>query len=233
MSTLRTILSASLALSLFIGASPAAQFVVVEARGIAWRPGRTIDADKPLHLVEGQHVTLVSDSGAVLKLDGPFDKPLASSQAAGIDVAATLAGLTTEHRARFGDVGTTRAPVKEALPDPWVLDASSGGPVCLREGEPPTFWRPSAATATSFAIMPADRSWKARSEWAAGADRLSLRSDIAVHGGASYFVALGGVESAIAVNTVPASLSNDRMRVAWMAAKGCEAQAEALLRASR
>jgi hypothetical protein len=32
------------------------------------------------------------------------------------------------------------------------------------------------------------------------------------------------------VNTVPAALTNDEMRAAWMAQKGCDRQAEALLR---
>ena len=39
-----------------------------------------------------------------------------------------------------------------------------------------------------------------------------------------------GTEYALAMSTVPASLRNDYMRAAWMVQKGCEAQAEALLR---
>jgi len=34
----------------------------------------------------------------------------------------------------------------------------------------------------------------------------------------------------VAMNTIPAALGNDEMRAAWMVQKGCEAQAEALLR---
>jgi hypothetical protein len=211
------------------GAANASQFVVVEARGIGWRPGKVIDGSQPLHLLQGQHVTLISETGAILKLDGSYDKPPQSETVADLDVGAVVAGLTTERRARTGDVGTTRAPEKVTLPDPWLLDASSGGNVCLREGSTATFWRPSASTTADFVIMPADRSWKARSQWRAGADRIDIRRDLTVHGSASYFVVLDGAESAITVNTIPAALSNDRMRAAWMAEKGCEAQAVALL----
>ncbi len=49
----------------------AATLVVVEARGIALRPGATLEDSKPLVLKQGQHVTLVSETGATLKLDGP------------------------------------------------------------------------------------------------------------------------------------------------------------------
>jgi hypothetical protein len=214
-------------------AAEAAQYVVVEARGVGWRPGTVVDADKAIHLLRGQHVMLISDSGATLKLDGPYDKKLTSEEAHGIDVGATLAALSTERQARLGDVGTTRAAPTANLPDPWVLDASRGGNECLREGETAVFWRPSAAKAAKFLIMPSDRSWKARSDWRAGSDRLILRSDIAVHGGDTYLVSLDGTLSTISLNTVPARLANDRMRAAWMADLGCEAQAESLLRASR
>jgi hypothetical protein len=44
---------------------------------------------------------------------------------------------------------------------------------------------------------------------------------------------MNGNETAVSITTVPASLSNDQMRAAWMLQKGCGPQAEALLRASR
>lgn len=215
------------------GAANAAQYVVVEARGIGWRPGKVIDGNQALHLLQGQHVTLVSENGAILKLNGRYDKAPGAETVADLDVGQVVAALATERRARTGDVGTTRAPQVVALPDPWVLDTSSGGNVCLREGDTATFWRSSSSLPADFVIMPADRSWKARSQWKAGKDRITIRQDLTVHGSASYVVILDGAESTISVNTVPAALSNDRMRAAWMAAKGCEAQAEALLNASR
>jgi hypothetical protein len=54
-----------------------------------------------------------------------------------------------------------------------------------------------------------------------------------IHGDATYLVTLNGTQSALTVENVPASLSNDPMRAAWLAGKGCEAQAEALLRSSK
>ena len=77
-------------------------------------------------------------------------------------------------------------------------------------------------------VAPVDRSWKAEAKWPAGADRLSITTDVPMRGGETYVVSFNGVESAISMTLVPASLSNDAMRAAWMADKGCEAQAEAL-----
>ena len=39
----------------------AAVLVVAEARGIAFKPGDTLDAAKPLVLKQGQHLTLISE----------------------------------------------------------------------------------------------------------------------------------------------------------------------------
>lgn len=56
-----------------------------------------------------------------------------------------------------------------------------------------------------------------------------MRKDLGMHGDASYFVAINGVENAIAIDTVPAALSSDSMRAAWMIEKGCAPQAQALM----
>ena len=92
------------------------------------------------------------------------------------------------------------------------------------------FWRPDAKTAAAIVVMPVDRSWKSQAPWPAGLDRMHVTTDVPVHGGAAYVVNYAGADYALAVNTVPASLANDSMRAAWMVQKGCEAQAEALLR---
>ncbi|MGA9795880.1 MAG: hypothetical protein WBQ17_10145 [Rhizomicrobium sp.] len=212
-------------------AANAAQLVVVEARGIGLRPGTLLDPGKTLVLKPGQHVTLISDSGATLSLDGPYNKAPAIAQGQGVTLAATLKGLATEQNARLTEVGTTRgATPAPPLPQAWVIDATRNGSVCLLEGHAPVFWRPLDTKTSDLVIMPADRSWKAQANWPAGMDQIAPPQLVAVHGDAAYFVSLGGVESAISVNTVPAALANDDMRAAWMARKGCDRQAEALLR---
>jgi hypothetical protein len=94
----------------------------------------------------------------------------------------------------------------------------------------PVLWRPEDKKAVDVVITPTDRSWKAETKWPAGEADLKLKEDLGVHGDASYFIALNGSESAIAIATVPASLTNDQMRAAWMIQKGCDRQAAALMR---
>src|SRR5471032_966656 len=169
------------------GTAQAANLIVVEARGIGLKPGTSIDSTKPLVLKQGQHVTLISDSGATLSIDGPYDQP-PSAGGEGKSIGTTLAALTTEHNARTGEAGVTRGATTNKLPDPWLVDVTHSGTACLRENAQPVFWRPDAKKESSLTVMPADHSWKSQAIWPAGLARLSVTTDVPVHGGAAYVV---------------------------------------------
>lgn len=233
--TLR-LLSFTAATLLACASANAAQYVVAEARGVGLRPGTMLDATVPLVLKQGQHVTLISeDTGVTLNLDGPYSKAPAADQNQGVNIAEAMKGFAGGQQAHFSEQGVGRgAAPTVTLPDPWLLDATHTGSVCLLEGTTPVFWRPAAAAnATTFTIMPADRSWKAQTPWPAGADRLTISGEASVHGDAAYFVSLNGTETAIRISAVPAALTGDRARAAWMVDKGCASQAVALLRTQR
>ena len=226
----RVILASIVALPLLAGAASAAQYVVVEARGIGLKVGTIIDPTKPLVLQQGQHLTLVSDTGQTIKIDGPYQKAPVAEQ--GVQLAAAIGALATNSNGRLGEIGTTRGVGTVTLPNPWLMDATHSGNVCLQQGQIPVLWRPAGDQAADLVIMPADRSWKAQADWPRGTDRLAVRDDMGVHGGASYFVSVNGNESAVTVNTVPSTLSTDDMRAAWMIQRGCAAQAQALIRSA-
>jgi hypothetical protein len=224
---------AALVLAAAVPGAPAQaeDLVVVAARGIGLHPGARVDPSKPLVLKEGQHLTLIALNGVTLKLDGPYDKPPALAQG-GSDLSSALQALVTQTGARTAEAGVTRAGASVAvLPSPWLIDVSRPGNVCLVDGQRAEFWRPSAAASETLTVWPVDRSWKGEAVWPAGSNRLVEPDDFAVHANAIYLVALGkGEASAITVNAVPRDLASDAMRAAWLAQKGCEAQAEAIAR---
>jgi len=209
----------------------AAVLVVAEARGIPLKPGATLDSTKPLTLKQGQHVTLISETGATLKLDGPYDQPpVASGGSAGVGLNQTLAALVTQRQARSGEFGVTRGTVLADLPDPWVLDATHSGNVCVMEKGTPVFWRPDVKTAVPISVAPVDRSWTARAQWPVGESRLTITTDVPMRAGETYVVTFNGNESAVTMVQVPATLTNNEMRAGWMANRRCEQQAQALLK---
>src|SRR5258708_36449390 len=138
-----------------IGAAAIAQdLVVLESRGTNLRPGQTVNSAQPLTLKQGQHVTLISPTGVTLKLDGPYAKAPDADQGRGTPVASALSMLVTQRQARLGEVGTTRGAAPATLPDPWLLDASRAGTVCLRDGSEAVLWRPDALREATVAIAP-------------------------------------------------------------------------------
>ena len=185
------------------GSAQAANFIVAEARAIALKPGATIDGTKPLVLKQGQHVTLISEAGATLSIDGPYNQP-PSAGGSGRSIGTTLAALTTEHTARTSEGLITRKGPVTKLPGAWLVDVTRSGNVCLQENTQPVFWRPDASTAASIVVAPVDRSWKSRADWPVGMDRMTVTTDVPVHGGAAYVVSYGGADYALAVSTVPA-----------------------------
>jgi hypothetical protein len=208
----------------------AADFVIAEARGIALRVGQTVDSAKPLALRAGQHVTLITPAGATLKLDGPYDKPPDADQAKGVSVREVIAAMLNQRRSQPEGRVPTRGIGAAILPEPWVLDASRTGTVCLREGTQAVLWRPDSTTAASLTVAPADRSWKIDMNWAAGENRMTLPAQVPLRTGANYVVSLNTIASSLTVIAVPAVLTSDDMRLAWLLARDCSSQAEALLR---
>jgi hypothetical protein len=213
-----------------VAPAEAAQLVVVEAHGVALRPGQAVDSTKPLQLKVGERLTLVSPAGTTLKLAGPYTGTPDADQGRAVPVANTLALLVTQRQARIGEVGTTRGRAPNTLPDPWVLDASRTGTVCLRDGNRAVLWRPDPANVADLVVAPTDRSWRTETRWPAGSASITIEPPAQIEAGATYLVTLNGSQSAMRVEAVPASLTTDPMRAAWLAEKGCEAQAEALLR---
>jgi hypothetical protein len=222
---------AALTIGAVLLASPAwsAQLVVVEARGLTLKPGQVVDDTQKLTLQRGDEVTLVDENGAVIKLRGPYDAaPNAGSGGPGIDVSNVLAALGTG--GSQSSMGVVRAKVEDAtLPDPWVVDVTHSGKACVRPGTPVVFWRQQSTGPAKLRITPVDRTWRAESEWPAGASELPAPAMFPIIDRQTYVFDLGGQAATVTLVQMPASLGTDRMRAAWMLQKNCLAQTKALI----
>jgi hypothetical protein len=231
MSRARPLLAAlaAAAAMLPVSAPRAAELIVVEARGIALNAGDVIDDQATLDLKEGQHLTLITADGATLKIDGPYDRapsPGANGDTSGFGTA--LRALVTQSAAR-SEAGVVRDGLTPlTLPEPWILDVSRTGVVCLRAGDKPMLWRENAKPQSKLTIFAGDRTWRADATWAAGDDRLALPQTVPFHGGITYRVRLDNTDANVTVKLVPNALVNPEMQAAWLADVGCDPQAQAL-----
>jgi hypothetical protein len=206
----------------------AAELVVVESRGLTLKPGQTIDDTQKITLQKGDELTLVDESGAVIKLRGPYDAMPSAGGGSGVDISNALAALSTGGSQNA--MGVVRAKVVDVtLPDPWVIDVSHSGKACIRPGSSIVFWRQQSSGEAKLRIMPVDRTWRAESEWPAGASELPAPTMFPITDRQTYVFDLGGQTATVTLVHVPSSLGTDRMRAAWMLQKNCLNQTKALI----
>ncbi len=206
----------------------ATELVVVESRGLTLKPGQTVDDAQQLTLKRGDELTLVDESGSVIKLRGPYDGPPSGGGGSGVDISNALAALGTG--GAQSAMGVVRAKVEiVTLPDPWVVDVTHSGKVCVRPGASVVFWREQSGSPAKLKIMPVDRTWRAESEWPAGASELPAPAMFPITDRQTYMFDLGGQTALVTLVHVPASLGTDRMRAAWMLQKNCLNQTKALI----
>lgn len=218
----------AIAAALTAAQASAAELVVVEARGITLKPGELVDEAQKITLQRGDELTLVDESGAVIKLRGPYDGTPTASGGSGVDVSNALAVLGTG--GTQSAMGVVRAKVEDVtLPNPWVVDVTHSGKACVRPGATVVFWRSQSSGMTRLRIMPVDRTWRAEAEWPAGTSELPAPAMFPITDRQTYLFDLGGQTATVTLVHVPASLGSDRMRAAWMLQKNCLNQTKALI----
>lgn len=208
----------------------AADYVVVEAAGIALEPGASLDGGASLTLADGARLVLVSAEGTTLTLVGPFQgRPDQGAAGGGASVTQSFANLVAARGADTSALGAVRAAAAaRPLPRPWLVDAVTPGHACLQPGQPAVLWRADAAPEVTLTLAPADHAWQASTPWPAGQPELALPADVPFGDGQSMLFEIGGEATAVTLHLLPASVTGEKMTAAWMAAKGCTRQAEAL-----
>ena len=208
----------------------AAPLIVVDAHGGSLKAGQKIDSTRPITLNEGERVTLIAPDGKMVTLRGKFSGLPMTATAAATNPKQALAALIANRKAGTGRVGAVRGDSDFApLPQPWLIDVSTPGERCLRPGQQPIWWRPKAAAAQKFTLLPTDQSWRVDFEWAAGQNAIPAPPLAKFEGQTMFVIRMGEEEHDINVNLVPTNLDGSAL-ASWMLDTGCIQQADALLR---
>lgn len=217
-----------------VTAASAAELVVIEARGGPYKVGEKVDGSAPITLTAGQKLSLIAQNGATVKLRGPFEGPPAPEGAAaeGGNVVTALLNLGRQTESTSSTLGVVRAGSDERVaPDPRAMDITRPGHRCLLgEAQAVLWWPDRGDGGGKIEITPADRSWSARAAWPENSDRMALPANLPLRDGQTYMIEIGKVSAALVVHVVPAELSTEAVRAAWMLEKGCFGQAVALAR---
>ena len=221
------------------GAARAGELVVIASTDSEFGVGSVLDGRQAIQVADGQSVTLVSSDGRTLKLRGPYsgrpDPAPDAGGAAGAGGSALLDALADIVKPTAQDVSTAGIMRSSlyAPKQPWVIDSGQSGAHCVLPGRPALLWRPIAIGAASAALKAdADPSGgPAGVIWQDGSYTAPWPAGLPFADGATYQLefTVTGKTRRLSIHQVPGDLDSDVSRAVWMHAKGCTAQAKALL----
>lgn len=229
-------------LTLFVWVLPAhgQNLVVFEAVGTAHQPGDILDGKAPLVLTVGQRLALIADDGRMVHLEGPHDQPpMADSpdkaqpsmkQALQMLVqASSTMDSGAAGAMRSADEALNMTADQQWLPDPWLVNAETSGPQCLRSGEHLLLWRSQGEKESKVAVRtPAGRWWDA--VWPAGKSKLMAPAEITLTDGEVLEITLDDTVVQVNLNIIPETVTSSLMQAAWLKEKGCRQQFLAMVR---
>ena len=142
--------------------------------------------------------------------------------------------LVSADQPRVGGVGAVRGGEESAIdadtrPGPWLLHAEIDGEQCALRDRPIELWREKTAVGTTAKITSAENDAVVAVRWAEGAARAAWPTDVLpAIDDRIYLIRFDGVTRSVAIRIrllEPAVASNGLAAAAWLAARGCTAQA--------
>jgi hypothetical protein len=231
---------ASAACALLACEALAVELVVIESNAPAYAAGSTLDAAKPLVLAAGHFVVLAAEDGRVVRFAGPRNAPVSSTAPeaetpAADDVVSAVARLFGRRGPELGGVAGVRGGADEASadtrPDAWLVHSERTGDQCFIPRRGVELWREAATGAGSGEVEDVVARTTARLAWA-DERRAPWPATLVPESGRVYLVRPDDELRSVAIRMValPQGLEgDDAASVAWLAAKGCLAQARVLL----
>lgn len=213
----------------------ASELVVVQARGASFTPGQVIGDGQSVEVPAGGSVMLMSADGSSVTLSGPYSGVPSVGGDGDRDrgVVDALSQMFKKRQASIESLGAVRATgvdtEDDSLPQPWVVSVHATGPVCVRPDQAAVLWRRDGSTQANVELRELGGAFRGTAPWPAGHQTLRLPASFQFKDGRQYRTKLDGQEATFTILEIPATIDNDGVRAAWMASKGCEPQALALI----
>ena len=210
------------AVALAVSSASVATVLVVRASGPSakiYPPGKALPDSAKVKLQPGDSVMLLNTSGSKM-LRGPGTFAVAGSD--GLAAAGNRRARTSAMRS--GDV-----PLN---PDPWNLDVTQSGKLCVANPARLTLWRPQKDDAITLTIRGGGAEQTV--QWPAGKDTMAWPSALPVTSGSEYQLSQpNGGDTARVTFVTLASAPGDPVATAQsLIANGCENQLDVLVETS-
>jgi hypothetical protein len=217
----------------------AEDFTVIESSTAAWIKGAAVNDSAVVSLSAGQSVVLLSKSGKILRLSGPFAGAPAGAGAAPSNRAMeALTDAVLGRDAGASSLGGVRGNMTAIAPDTTVpgtaIEVMRGGTWCLENGASPMMSRaPFKRSAVVIVDRLADDGGVVESSeapWQAWSTLADWPSGVAIADQSAYRVAINGEAPAeFRLRIIPTDADQAANRLNWMAAAGCQTQVRTAL----
>ncbi len=214
-------------------------FLIIETSTSAYEVGGVLKGEDTVTLSKGEKVTVISDSGQKVEIDGPIQNTVAiledrltkaapAKPVLRSNIIASISGLFKGNR---GSALTRSFGSGGPMPTPWHLDITRTGKTCFRKDDVARLWRPGPTPADTINIVNAATGETADLSIASGERILDWPLQVRLEDGVTYTVTRRSNNATISANII--LMSEDfptRMHeAAWMTDNGCDPQARQLI----
>jgi len=231
-------LIAALFASFVAGPADAAEHVVLESNAVRYAAGSLLDAALPIVLERGEFVLLTTEDARFLRIAGPHNGPAEGDAPNESALRRALALLVAKERTQVGGVGGVRGgdedeAAEDSRAEPWLVHAERNGDQCVLRGADVALWRERGDGGAQWEIATAGSDRAATFSFGAGERRAAWPAALTPQDNEIYLVRPAAAQRSVAIRLhvlEPSVAANSLAAAAWLAAKGCTAQARLLLR---
>ncbi len=211
-----------------LGGADAAEMVVTKSTVPGIDPGTIIDGASTMTLKKNHKLTLMSATGKIVTLVGPYTGVVDGAPPSAKDdkVMNALSTLVSGHGRDSSQLGATRTTADRRGKQVWGVEVDATGNQCVLAGQSPTLWQSKAAGAPVELQLSGGPAVSVR--WPNAEVVTSWPRSVPVKDGAEYRLGTG----TFTLHVIPAGVSNPAEQAAVLFEKGCEAQALALMQSA-
>jgi len=214
--------------------SMAAELVIISTTGNNFKAGQIINSASNIKLAKGATLSLISESGKLVSLSGPYSGPVQNniSTVATGSLIASLKKIIIGDKTEASSLGVMRSIGGPAAPpDPWAINAGKSGKYCIKKSKPVVLWRARFRNTNKLVLLNTENGKEVRTVWHAGRSTMFWPRLQPLVDGATYRIDLSGESSLpkITLVMVP-DLPTQAHAAVWMADNGCSKQALLLIK---
>lgn len=197
--------------------------------------GAIITATQTIKLKSGESLKLLSSTGGIIQLQGPYSGTIVfDAKASDSSVLESVSELVKGSKstdftlAIFRNSSVTTPTYR---PDIWGVDIRKSGKYCLRPDFPVHLWWPQASQGELITLTDTTIPQSVEMEWPDRNNYATWPGMLALNKRSSYAVKneRAALSSEFEIQFLPADLEGDMAQIAWMSDHNCKNQATRLL----